>query len=155
MLEIGAKAPDFSLEGVDALGAAKTYRLGELLSQNKTLIVYFYPKDQTPGCTTEACDFRDAWIAEQDRVIVVGVSPDSLESHRKFQAKHGLNFPLLSDADHAMMTAYGVWGEKKLYGKTSLGVIRSTFVIAPDGTLRQAHRNVKVNGHAAKVLQSL
>lgn len=155
MIEPGSLAPDFTLKGIDALGNETEYRLSELLKAGKPIIIYAYPRDNTPGCTTEACDFRDRAPDFQDRALVFGVSPDSLDSHRKFQAKHGLNFPLLSDPDKTFLSAYGAWGEKKLYGKVSLGVIRSTFVINPDGTLAKVYRNVKVNGHVDKVLSDL
>ncbi|MNK89100.1 putative peroxiredoxin [compost metagenome] len=155
MIEPGSLAPDFRLKGIDAQGNESEYQLSELLKAGKPVVVFAYPRDNTPGCTTEACDFRDRASAFDDRAIVLGVSADSLESHRKFQTKHGLNFPLLSDPDKQMLSAYGAWGEKKLYGKVSLGIIRSTFVIHPDGTLAKAYRNVKVNGHAEKVLGEL
>ena len=155
MLEPGSVAPDFCLKGIDAQGHETEFRLSELLKAQKPIVLYTYPKDNTPGCTTEACDFRDHLPSVADRAIVLGLSPDSLESHRKFQAKHGLPFPLLSDPSREVLAAYGAWGEKKLYGKVSMGVIRSTFVIRPDGTIAQAHRNVKVAGHAQSVLSGL
>jgi peroxiredoxin Q/BCP len=155
MIDTGSLAPDFALQGLDPQGHEKTYRLSELLQAGKTIVLFAYPKDNTPGCTTEACDFRDRTPAVSDRVIVLGVSADSLDSHRKFQAQHGLSYPLLSDPDKAVLAAYGAWGEKKNYGKTYMGIIRSTFVIAPDGTLAKAYRNVKVAGHAEKVLAGL
>ena len=155
MIEPGTPAPDFTLKGIDAQGNEAEYRLADLLKAGKPIVVYTYPRDNTPGCTTEACDFRDRAPDFQDRAIVLGLSPDSLDSHRKFQAKHGLNFPLLSDPDKTFLNAYGSWGEKKLYGKVSMGVIRSTFVIHPDGTLAKAYRNVKVNGHVDRVLGEL
>ncbi len=152
MIDAGSRAPDFTLEGIDPQGNTRTYRLAELLETGKSLVIYTYPKDDTPGCTTEACNFRDLSPAAADRALVLGVSPDSLESHRKFQAKFGLNFPLLSDPDKVLLSAYGSWGEKKNYGKTYFGVIRSSFVIRPDGTIAMAARNVKVKGHAAAML---
>lgn len=155
MIDVGSPAPDFTLQGIDAQGAEKTYHLSELLKEGKTIVVFAYPKDNTPGCTTEACDFRDRAPAHAESVIVLGISADSLDSHRKFQAKHGLSYPLLSDPEKTMLAAYGAWGEKKNYGKTYMGIIRSTFVIAPDGTLAEAYRNVKVAGHAEKVLARL
>ncbi|HEY9856877.1 MAG TPA: peroxiredoxin [Stenomitos sp.] len=155
MLTPGSQAPDFALRGVDPTGAEQEFRLSELLKDGKHVVLYFYPKDSTPGCTNEACDFRDLSPDFQDQAVVVGVSPDSVASHVKFQTRHQLNFSLLSDPMHQVLTAYGAWGEKKLYGKTHVGVIRSTYVIAPDGTIRQAHRNVKVKGHAQAVLQQL
>jgi thioredoxin-dependent peroxiredoxin len=125
------------------------------LTDNKgsTCIVYFYPKDFTPGCTTEACEFRDLYekITEQD-AIVLGVSPDSPESHEKFIAKHGLPYLLVADEDHAIASAYGVWKEKSMYGKKYMGVERSTFIIGPDGRIRKIFRKVKPAGHAEEVL---
>ncbi len=153
MIAPGTPAPDFCLTGIDAQGVEKEYRLSELLEAGKPIVLFAYPRDNTPGCTTEACDFRDRLPAAD--ALILGVSADSLDSHRKFQAKHSLNFPLLSDPEKVMLTAYGAWGEKKLYGKTSMGIIRSTFVIHPDGTLAKAYRSVKVNGHAEKVLGDL
>lgn len=153
MLAIGDLAPDFTLPGVAPDGTEGPYHLADLLAAGRTVILYFYPRDNTPGCTTEACDFRDRPASQA--VLVLGVSGDSLTSHRKFQAQQGLNFPLLSDPEHQVMAAYGAWGEKKLYGKVSTGVIRSTFVIGPDGRLLQAYRNVKATGHAARVLAAL
>lgn len=155
MIVPGSAAPDFTLAGIDAQGQEQTYRLSELLEAGKPIILYTYPRDNTPGCTTEACDFRDRLPALDGRALVLGVSPDSLESHRKFQAKHGLAFPLLSDPEKTFMNAYGAWGEKKLYGKSSMGVIRSTFVIRPDGAFAKIFRNVKVKGHADAVLEAL
>lgn len=155
MLTPGSQAPDFSLFGMDPTGIEQEFRLSELLERGKPIVLYFYPKDSTPGCTTEACDFRDLSNEFKDRALVLGVSPDSLASHHKFQVKHQLNFPLLSDPQHQVLEAYGAWGEKTLSGKTRMGVLRSTFVIAPDGTLQQAHRQVKVQGHAQAIFQSL
>lgn len=155
MLTLGTQAPDFALQGIDPKGVEQEVRLTDLLKDGKHVVLYFYPKDHTPGCTNEACDFRDLSPAYADRAVVVGVSPDPVTSHQKFLAKHQLNFYLLSDPMHQVLTAYGAWGEKKLYGKTHVGVLRSTFVIAPDGTIRQVHRQVKVKGHAQAVLESL
>lgn len=155
MIDIGSPAPDFALQGLDPQGLEKTYRLPELLQEGLPIVLFAYPKDNTPGCTTEACDFRDRMPNFQGRAIVLGISPDGLESHRKFQTKHGLSFPLLSDPEKTLLSALGAWGEKKLYGKTFMGVIRSTFVIGSDGKLAKAYRNIKVNGHADKVLSEL
>jgi thioredoxin-dependent peroxiredoxin len=120
------------------------------------VVLYFYPKDDTPGCTTEACDFRDRRRdIETAGAIVVGVSPDSVASHGKFRAKHDLDFALLSDPDHAAAEAYGVWVEKSMYGKRYMGVERSTFVIGTDGRVEQALYGVKPAGHAAAVLDLL
>ena len=147
-LEAGQPAPDFSLQADDG----STVSLSGLAGQ--TVALYFYPKDDTSGCTAQACEFRDMQ-ADYDAagVRVIGVSPDPLTSHVKFRDKHGLPFTLLSDPDHAAAEAYGVWVQKSMYGKTYMGVERSTFVIGPDGTLQQALYKVKPKGHAASLLQ--
>lgn len=128
------------------------------LTANKgsTVVVYFYPKDFTPGCTTEACEFRDlhAKVQEQNAVIL-GVSPDSPESHEKFIAEHGLPYSLVPDEDHAIANAYGVWKEKSMYGRKFMGIERTTFVIAPDGTIKKVFRRVKPAGHAKEVLAAI
>lgn len=124
--------------------------------KGKTVILYFYPKDSTPGCTQEACDFRDSLAAlKRKGAVVLGISKDSVESHRKFKEKQGLNFPLLSDPDGSVCEAYGVWKEKSLYGRKFMGIERTTFVIGPDGTIQQVYPKVKVKGHAAEVLEFL
>ncbi len=146
-LEPGAQAPAFSLP--DQGGNAVS--LDDF--KGRKLIVYFYPKDDTPGCTAEACQFNDNLGAfDRAGVPVVGISPDDAASHRRFQEKYGLRFPLLSDLDHGVLEAYGAWGEKKLYGRTSVGVIRSTFLVDEQGRVERAWYNVKADGHAAKVL---
>jgi peroxiredoxin Q/BCP len=147
-LEAGQPAPDFSLQADDG----STVSLSGLAGQ--TVALYFYPKDDTSGCTAQACEFRDMQ-ADYDAagVRIIGVSPDPLTSHTKFRDKHGLPFTLLSDPDHAAAEAYGVWVQKSMYGKTYMGVKRSTFVIGPDGTLQQALYKVKPKGHAASLLQ--
>jgi len=122
----------------------------------KRLIMFFYPKAMTPGCTTEACDFRDSY----DDLLaagyeIVGVSPDAPERNAKFREKEGLPFPLLSDEDHSLAESLGVWGKKKNYGKEYEGIIRSTFVIGPDGEIERAYRNVKATGHVAQIKQDL
>ena len=155
MIETGTTAPDFRLKGIDAQGNEKEYQLSELLAAGKPIVIFAYPRDNTPGCTTEACDFRDRASAFDGRAIVLGISPDSLDSHRKFQTKHGLTYPLLSDPDKQMLTAYGAWGEKKLYGKVVTGVIRSTFVIGPTGKIEHVFYNVKATGHVAKLMRDL
>jgi len=128
------------------------------LTANKgsTVVLYFYPKDFTPGCTTEACDFRDRYdkITENE-AVVIGVSPDSAESHEKFIAEHGLPYSLVTDGDHAIAQAYGVWKEKSMYGRKYMGIERSTFIISPDGRIRKIFRKVKPAGHAADVLAAL
>jgi peroxiredoxin Q/BCP len=155
MIESGQPFPDFELAGVDASGTPRTFTLADLVAGGKPVVVYAYPKDDTPGCTTEACDFRDQWPARTEDVLVVGLSPDSVASHQKFHQKYGLNFPLLSDPDRQLMSAIGAFGEKTMYGKKVTGVIRSTYLIAPDRVLRRAWRNVKAKGHAQQVLAAL
>lgn len=122
----------------------------------RRLVMFFYPAAMTPGCTTESCDFRDSYqeftAAGYD---IVGVSPDPPSRNAKFRVKEGLNFDLLSDEDHALADELGAWGEKKLYGRTSEGLIRSTFVIGPDGDVEKAYRNVKATGHVARVKEDL
>ena len=150
MIEEGKKAPEFKL----ASSEGGEVRLKDL--RGKTVVLYFYPKDDTPGCTREACAFRDSQAAlEKKGVVVLGVSGDSLASHGKFKAKYKLNFPLLSDPDKAVAQKYGAWGEKVLYGKKSVGMIRSTFVIDAAGTVRKVFPRVRVDGHDAQVLQAL
>lgn len=150
MIEAGAPAPEFELPADDG----STVRLSDL--RGKRVVLYFYPKDDTPGCTAQACGIRDAWsdFAGVD-AVVLGVSPDDEASHRRFKEKHGLPFTLLADADHAVADAYGVWGERKLYGKTYMGITRSTFVIGEDGTVLAAMYGVKPGGHAERVLEAL
>lgn len=152
-LAVGDAAPDFALP--DAQGS--TVRLSELCaSADKGVIVYFYPKACTPGCTKQACDFRDSLASlEAAGYRVVGISPDSTAMQAKFSDRHHLPFPLLSDADHAVMEAWGVWGEKKNYGKTYTGVIRSTVVVDPDGTVSLARYNVKATGHVRRLRADL
>jgi peroxiredoxin Q/BCP len=124
--------------------------------RGRVVVLYFYPRDNTPGCTTEACDFRDAYSAfNESGVVVLGISTDSMSSHQKFRAKHQLPFPLLVDADATVAKRYGVYKQKKLYGKVSWGIERSTFVIGPDGIVRQVHRKVRVPGHVAEVLEDV
>jgi len=150
MLQHGDKAPTFSL--LDDAGT--TVNLEDLRGQR--VVLYFYPKDDTPGCTVEACDFRDNWRAVQDAgVMVLGVSPDGPESHQAFKEKFDLPFPLLADEDHAVAEAYGAWGEKSNYGRTYTGLIRSTFIIDPEGSIQQVFANVKAKGHVARVLRAL
>jgi thioredoxin-dependent peroxiredoxin len=150
MVEEGKPAPDFELQS----DSGESVRLSDL--RGKPVVLYFYPKDDTPGCTKQACGIRDAWGEYRARgAVVLGVSPDDEASHVKFKEKYGLPFTLLADPDHAVATEYGAWGEKKNYGKTYEGIIRSTFVIGPDGTLVKALRNVKPDGHAERVLAVL
>ncbi|MBI5607524.1 MAG: thioredoxin-dependent thiol peroxidase [Deltaproteobacteria bacterium] len=151
MPEVGTLAPDFSLPADD--GATVT--LSAL--RGRPVVVYFYPRDDTPGCTTEACDFRDrqAQLAAAQSAVVLGISGDSLAAHQRFKKKYGLNFPLLSDADKSVMLAYGAYGKKIMYGKEVEGVIRSTFVIDRDGKVAAAWKKVSVKGHADAVLAAL
>jgi thioredoxin-dependent peroxiredoxin len=150
MVEEGKLAPDFELPADDG----STVRLSEF--RGSTVVLYFYPKDDTPGCTSQACDFRDnlGRIHSQD-AAVLGVSPDSVESHRKFKEKHDLNFPLLADEDHEVAEAYGVWKEKSMYGRKFWGVERSTFLIDPEGRVRKLWRRVKPKGHVEAVAEVL
>ncbi|MCI4624544.1 MAG: peroxiredoxin [Candidatus Magnetoovum sp. WYHC-5] len=154
MIEEGAEAPEFCLEGIDSNGQEGEFCLKNLLATNQ-IILYFYPKDNTPGCTTEACDFRDNLNKIGQRAIVLGVSPDSLDSHRKFRNKHELNFYLLSDQQRSIMKQYGAFGQKKLYGKVTEGVIRSTFIINKEGIIIKRWYNVKTKGHVEQVLKAL
>ena len=146
----GDPAPSFDLE------ASTGGRISLESLKGKPVVLYFYPKDDTPGCTAEACAFRD--MADQYEftgAVVLGVSPDDVPSHKKFAEKYGLKFPLLADPDHAVCEAYGVWGEKKNYGKTYMGVTRATFVIDSDGDINRVWPKVKVDGHADEVLAAL
>jgi peroxiredoxin Q/BCP len=145
--EAGTKAPEF----VAASNELGTVRLADLAG--KTVVLYFYPKDSTPGCTVEACGFRDANTALQAAgAIVLGVSKDSLKSHASFREKQGLTFPLLSDPEGALVSAFGAWKEKNMYGKKVVGIRRATFVIDGTGTIRKVWPDVKPEGHAAEVL---
>ena len=149
-LEPGTKAPSFTLE--DYTG--QQYSLADYAGHK--VILYFYPKASTPGCTKEACDFRDNLASLKSlRYVVLGVSPDKPAALEKFTAKESLTFPLLSDADHAVALAYGAWGEKKNYGKVYEGLIRSTFVINEQGIIELAQYNVRATGHVAKLRRDL
>jgi peroxiredoxin Q/BCP len=149
-LEVGQAAPDFAVPSHTGDVVTKAGLTG------KIAVLFFYPKDGTPGCTNEATDFRDhlAEFAEAG-AVVYGVSRNSVESHRKFAAKHGLNMPLLADVDGAMCTAFGVLQEKTLFGKTGIGIVRTTFVLAPDGTVAYVFPKVKVAGHVQAVLEAV
>jgi peroxiredoxin Q/BCP len=150
MPSVGDKAPDFKLKddsGIDI--SLKDFK-------GKTVVLYFYPKDDTPGCTTEACSFRDDLKAFSAKgAVVLGVSADSIESHGKFKQKYGLPFPLLSDPDKTAIQAYGVWKEKSMYGKTYMGIERTTFIIGPDGKIKKIFPKVSVTGHSAAVLDAI
>jgi peroxiredoxin Q/BCP len=150
MLAIGSPAPSFSLPDADG----KTVRLADL--RGRYVVLFFYPKDDTPGCTVEACQFteqHDAFATQ--RAVVLGCSGDDAASHRKFADKYRLKVTLMTDADRSVMKAYGAYGEKVLYGKRSIGVIRSTVVIDPDGNVAAHWRKVNADGHAAAVLAKL
>ncbi len=149
-LEVGTKAPAFTL----ASDSGKKLSLSQF--QGKPVVLYFYPKDDTPGCTKEACAFRDASNQLKELgAVVLGVSPDDEETHAKFRDKFQLNFPLLADPDHSLAEAYGAWREKNMYGKKSMGVQRSTYLIAPDGTIAKVWKKVSVDGHDAAVLEAI
>jgi peroxiredoxin Q/BCP len=150
MLKEGQKAPAFKL----AADGGGEVALGDF--SGRTLVLYFYPRDNTPGCTVEAEAFRDAAAALKKRgAALVGVSKDSIASHCKFRDKYKLNFPLLSDPDGKVLEKYGAWGEKVLYGKKSMGILRTTVIIGPDGRVRKIFPKVKVAGHAEAVLAAL
>ena len=149
-LREGAEAPEFTLE----FDSGDTVSLAQL--RGKPVVLYFYPRDDTPGCTTEACEFRDAWDdVKKTGAVVLGVSPDTVASHRKFKSKFWLPFPLLADPDHEVAERYGAWGERSMYGRKFQGILRTTFVIGPDGRIRKVFERVKPKGHAAQVLESL
>lgn len=146
----GDLAPDFEL----ATYEGGTVKLSDL--RGRRVVLYFYPKDDTSGCTKEACGFRDNLPALEERnALVLGVSPDGIASHEKFRDKYELNFPLLSDPDHVVAEAYGAWGKKKMYGREYEGVLRSTFVIDPQGRVEKVYAKVKPAEHAEQVLADL
>jgi thioredoxin-dependent peroxiredoxin len=149
-IEEGKKAPAFSLAADDG----RRIRLADF--KGSPVVLYFYPKDDTPGCTREACAFRDA-KSDMERLgaVVLGVSPDGVERHAKFRDKYSLNFPLLADPDHAVAEKYGAWREKTMYGKKTLGIQRSTYLIDAEGRVARLWRRVQVDGHDQKVLEAL
>ena len=149
MVKEGNKAPDFSGKNQDG----KPIKLSSFRAKKK-VVLYFYPKDMTPGCTAEACDFRDQF-KEFKNTIIFGVSVDSPERHRKFIDKYNLPFELIADENKKICTKYGVWQEKKLYGKTFMGVVRSTFVIDKAGTVKKIFPKVKVKDHVEEVVEIL
>ena len=149
-IEEGQVAPDFTLPADDG----STVHLADL--QGRPVVLYFYPKDDTPGCTREACAFRDLHADLQAAgAVVLGVSPDSVASHGRFRDKYNLNFRLLADPDHAVAEAYGAWREKNMYGRKSMGIQRSTWLVHPDGTVRKLWKKVSVDGHDQQVLEEL
>jgi peroxiredoxin Q/BCP len=150
MVKEGKAAPKFTLPSSEG-GSVSLEDL-----KGKTVVLYFYPKDDTPGCTREACAFRDTQAALKKKgAVVLGVSGDPLAAHEKFKLKYKLNFPLLSDPDKAVAKKYGAWGEKVMYGKKVTGMIRSTFVIDKEGVVQKVFPRVRVDGHAEKVLEAL
>jgi len=150
MVEEGSPAPDFALES----DTGETVRLSDL--RGSPVVLYFYPRDHTSGCTTQACGIRDAWGEfERAGAVVLGVSPDNVASHQSFREDYELPFTLLADPDHKAAELYGVWAEKTRYGRTYMGIVRSTFVIGPDGVVQKVMRNVKPATHADDVLDVL
>jgi peroxiredoxin Q/BCP len=150
VIDEGKPAPDFEAQ----TDSGETVKLSDF--RGRPVVLYFYPKDDTPGCTTEACEFRDAYDVYRERgAEVLGISPDNVASHEKFKSKYQLPFTLLADPDHAIAEKYGVWGERKFAGKTYMGINRSTFVIDPDGNVASAMLGIKPAGHAQDVLDKL
>ena len=150
MLEKLVKVPDFELLDENE----ETHRLSDY--KGKPVLLYFYPKDDTPGCTTEACEFRDDYAEyEKAGVVILGVSPDSPKSHKKFKEKYDLPFTLLSDKDHQICEVFGVWALKKMYGREYYGVLRTSFLIDAEGKLLEIFENVKPKGHSQQVLAAL
>jgi peroxiredoxin Q/BCP len=150
MLKAGDKAPPFALPSNEG----RIVRLADL--KGKPVVLYFYPKDDTPGCTKEACSFRDAWSEIQETgAVVLGVSPDDAASHEKFRTKYRLPFPLLSDPDHAVAEAYGAWGEKSMFGRKYEGILRTTFLIDGTGVVQRVFEKVRPEGHADEVLAAV
>ncbi|QYK51874.1 MAG: thioredoxin-dependent thiol peroxidase [Anaerolineales bacterium] len=149
-LKVGQKAPDFKLPDENG----KLHSLSDY--KGKTVVLYFYPADDTPGCTLEACNFRDDYLKYKAAgAVILGVSPDDEESHEKFKKKFNLPFPLLADVGHKVSEKYGVWGEKTMFGKKYMGVIRSTFLIGPDGKIAELYNKVSVPKHSEKVLKAV
>ena len=151
-LVVGGQAPDFEAEVTDG----KKIKLSEILSSGEGVILYFYPRDSTPGCTTQACDFRDNFgTLKEGGWRVIGVSTDSAKSHLKFTEKNELPFELVVDEDAAVHEAYGTWREKNMYGKTYMGTLRSTFVIGQNGTLEWVGYGVRAKGHVESLIEEL
>ena len=150
MLKEKVKAPEFELQDENG----KVHKLSDYAGT--PIVLYFYPKDNTPGCTTEACSFRDDYSAfEKASVLILGVSVDSVKSHKKFQEKYSLPFPLLADVDHKVVEQYGVWQEKKMMGKTYMGIVRTTYLIDKHGMIARVFENVKPSEHSQEVLEAL
>ncbi len=150
MLQVGSKAPDFTLQNQ----AGESVSLSDFLG--KKVVLYFYPKDSTPGCTKEACAFRDAYNQFTEKnVVVLGVSKDTVKSHERFVEKQSLPFQLLADPERKVLEAYEVWQEKKLYGKVSMGTVRSTYLIDENGIIEKVYEKVKTDLHAQEILNDL
>jgi len=150
VLSEGVKAPGFELQ--DSEG--KIHKLSDYAGE--TVVVYFYPKDDTPGCTKEACSFRDSYADfKQAGVTIIGISPDKVESHKKFKEKYALPFTLLADPGHSVCEAFGVWGLKKSFGREYEGVFRTTYVIGPEGYIKRVFENVKPSDHSQEVLEAI
>lgn len=149
--QVGQPAPDFKLASTEGTDVSLDDFKGK-----QAVVLYFYPRDDTPGCTAEACSFRDLRsVFREHGAEILGVSTDTIRSHKKFQEKFGLTFPLLADTDHAVAEKYGVWQMRKFMGRQYMGIARTTFVIDKDGTIKAVFPNVKVEGHADQVLQAL
>ena len=151
-MDIKSKINNFTSKGIDKTGEEKEFSFSEF--GEDTVILYFYPKDNTPGCTVEACDFRDNFNRLADKAFVIGVSPDGIESHKKFQKDHSLNFILLSDVEHTLAEAFGVWQERSMFGKKHMGINRSTFLIK-NGVLEKKWNDVNPIGHVNEILDSI
>ena len=147
MVDVGSKAPDFTLKDHDG----KSVKLSDF--KGKKVVLYFYPKDFTSGCTKESCDFRDR-SGEFKNTVILGVSSDSVESHEDFRHKYNLPFQLLADPEQEVQKKYGVWGEKSMYGRTYMGTVRTTYLIGPDGKVAKVWEKVKVDGHVDEVLEA-
>lgn len=149
-IEQNTQAPDFVLPDENS----QEHKLSDY--QGKNVLLYFYPKDDTPGCTKEACNFRDDYSAYKDaNIVILGVSPDTPEMHKKFKEKYNLPFTLLADVDHEVAEMYDVWKLKKSFGREYLGIVRTTFLISPDGTIKEVFKNVKPAEHSKEVLDVL
>lgn len=144
---------DIKLQGINHDGEEKTYELSNF--KGERVVLYFYPKDNTPGCTQEACDFRDNFNRLIGKATVIGVSPDDVKSHKKFREQQDLQFILLSDTEHKLAEAFGAWQEKSMYGRKYMGIDRSTFILDKEGKIEHEWRKVKVGGHVDEVLECL
>lgn len=153
MIEQNSRIEDFTLAGIDENGEEKEFSFYDF--KGKKIVLYFYPKDNTSGCTQEACDFRNNMNRLTSKAVVIGVSPDSVKSHKKFREKQDLNFVLLSDEEHKVLEYFDVWQEKSMYGRKYMGVVRSTFLIDENMNVKKVWRKVKVSGHVDEVLAAL